>query len=342
MAATNFYTDFSNLRQQNMYNYGNNSMYCDNSTSAYYHQQQNSTSWNPAAYNLSNYIPQYGTTSLEGHHSQNYNGYYNSYSTEQFKSSVDIKTPKVSYKRKASELDNDNSTANIPATQIVAEENSKIEAEEPPSKLRALLTNPVKKLKYSPDYYYTTFEKIKQSSNNKTKLSTEQNSLPNTPPCFDQDFLSVHTPLTQQTVLSPNRSDVDYLDIYSPQALKIGSHSQVHKNGSSTTTTSISKPATPASVVDGIATPPLSPSEKSNNNNNTSQSTARQHEINHQILTANDYNWPNCEDSSSSGKKRILQIHNFPLKYAITCVCVCVCALIANEYPLGNRKSHFQ
>ncbi|TMW43897.1 hypothetical protein DOY81_011023 [Sarcophaga bullata] len=281
-----------------MYNYNNNSTYCNNTTTGYYHQQQNNTSWNPATYNLSNYYQQYSSRTLEDNIPQIYNGYYNSYNTEQFNNNPQITTPKVSQKRKASELDNDNSAASISDTMKASMENSKIENKEPPSKLRALLTNPVKKLKYSPDYYYTTLEKVKQSSNNKIKTVTEQTSLPNTPPCFEQDFLATHTSHSQ-TELSPNRSDVDYLDIYSPQSLKIDCHSQPYKNGSSTTTTTITKPTTPASLVDGIGTPPLSPSEKTNNQQRTSQSSAQQHEINHQILTASDYNWPNCEDSSS-------------------------------------------
>ncbi|KAM7359433.1 fushi tarazu isoform 1-T2 [Cochliomyia hominivorax] len=287
MAATNFYADFSSNTTQNMYNYNNSSTYYNNSSS-YYHQQQSNSTWNPATYNP-NYMSQYNTGVLENNSSQMYNDYYN-YNTEQLNVNAPVPTeevPKVSLKRRASELEEE--TVNKPSVETV-----KVESEEPPSKLRALLTNPVKKLKYSPDYYYTTFEKV-NNNQNKNKAQTEQTKVPNTPPCFEQDFLSTHTPATQQSILSPNRSDVDYLDVYSPQSQKVASHSHVYKNGSSTTT---SEPATPASLVDGISTPPLSPSDKHIN-----QTSVQQHEINHQILTANDYNWSNCEDSPASDCK---------------------------------------
>lgn len=290
MAATNFYADFSSNTTQNMYNYNNASTYYDN-TASYYHQQQSNSTWNPATYNP-NYMPQYNTGTLENTNTQMYNDYYNYNNiNEHLNSTAPVVTPeapKVSLKRRASELEEE--VVSKPTA-----ETNKVEAEEPPSKLRALLTNPVKKLKYSPDYYYTTFEKV--NNTNKTKTQTEQTSVPNTPPCFEQDFLSAHTPSTEQTILSPNRSDVDYLDVYSPQSLKVASHSHVYKNGSSTTT---SEPATPASLVDGISTPPLSPNDKHIN-----QTSAQQHEINHQILTANDYNWSNCEDSPASGRHHI-------------------------------------
>ncbi|XP_037828485.1 segmentation protein fushi tarazu [Lucilia sericata] len=288
MAATNFYTDFSSNSTQNMYNYSNASTYYDN-TASYYHQQQSNSTWNPATYNP-NFMPQYNNVALENSSSQMYNDYYNYNNiNEQVSINAPVtntEAPKASLKRRASELEEE--IVSKPAV-----ETSKVETEEPPSKLRALLTNPVKKLKYSPDYYYTTFEKV--NSNNKAKTQREQTPVPNTPPCFEQDFLSAHTPATQQSILSPNRSDVDYLDVYSPQSLKVSGHSQVYKNGSSTTT---SEPATPASLVDGISTPPLSPNDKHIN-----QNAAQQHEINHQILTANDYNWSNCEDSPASDCK---------------------------------------
>lgn len=298
MAATNFYADFSN-NTQNMYNYAASSYY-DNS---YYQQQQANTTWNPATYNPS-YMAQYHNSTLDSTSCQMFNDYYNYNSiNEQLSnnsSSLNSTLPtsevtKTSLKRKASELEEPRNKT---------KDDSKADSEEPPSKLRALLTNPVKKLKYTPDYYYTSMEKVSKTKSQESTSSPQ----PSTPPCYEQDFLAVHSSATQQTILSPQRSEIDYLDAYSPLSLKQTSHQSAYKNGSSsstttttTTTSNNSEPTTPASLVDGISTPPLSPSDKHVNHHHHVHQQ-QQHEINHQILTGHDYNWSNCEDSPASGR----------------------------------------
>ncbi|XP_075169407.1 fushi tarazu [Haematobia irritans] len=291
MAATNFYADFSN-NSSNMYQYANHTSYYDNTY--YHHQQQQQTStastWNPATYNP-NYSAQYTTQALDGSAAALHNDYYNYQSSmEPIQTQQSLMPPtqqepsKVSLKRKAIELEE-------PKPEV------KAEVEEPPSKLRALLTNPVKKLKYSPDYYYTTFEKVKKAPTptNANEMSLPSSTPPNTTN-YEQDFLSANTPASTQhsSILSPNRSDVDYLDVYSPQSLKVTS------NGSN----NFKSATTPSSLVDGISTPPLSPNnEKHVSQINQTSSSEPQHEFN-QLLSANgDYHWSNCEDSPASDCK---------------------------------------
>ncbi|XP_061387669.1 segmentation protein fushi tarazu-like [Musca vetustissima] len=281
MAATNYYADFAtnNTTASNIYNYSAPTYY-DNSNSYY---QQNNSTWNPATYNP-NYAAQYNAPVMDG---SLYNDYYN------YQSVVDIQqpqqpaqaleAPKETLKRKAHELEEE------------VKPEPKPEVEEPPSKLRALLTNPVKKLKYSPDYYYTTFEKVNKAPA-PVASEKQQISMPSaTPPSsYEQDFLAAHTPATQHSILSPQRSDVDYLDVYSPQSLKVSTH------GNNNMKQNVSQPATPASLVDGISTPPLSPNDKHVSQIN--QTAEQQHEFN-QMMSANDYNWSNCEDSPASDCK---------------------------------------
>uniref|UniRef100_A0A1I8PJE3 Homeobox domain-containing protein n=1 Tax=Stomoxys calcitrans TaxID=35570 RepID=A0A1I8PJE3_STOCA len=294
MAATNFYADFAS-NSTNMYNYANSSYY-DNS-SYQHHQQQSSTisqAWNPATYNP-NYVPQYTAPVLDG---SIYNDYYNYQSSldqtpDQQKAAQTQEPPKVSLKRKAVELEENKPTE------------VKVEVEEPPSKLRALLTNPVKKLKYSPDYYYTTFEKVKKAPAAKASES-QCNALPSvTPPnSYEQEFLTAHTPASTQhsSILSPNRSDVDYLDVYSPQSLKVSTtHGPSNAGGFKP---NVSQPTTPSPLVDGISTPPLSPNDKHAANQINHQTSESQHEFNQMLSAANsDYHWSNCEDSPASDCK---------------------------------------
>ncbi|XP_005188731.2 segmentation protein fushi tarazu [Musca domestica] len=278
MAATNYYADFTtNNTSANMYNYSAPTYY-DNSSSSYY--QQSNATWNPATYNP-NYAAQYNAPVMDGSHYNEYYNYQSVVDTQQPAQTQEV--PKETLKRKANVLEEE------------VKPEIKPEVEEPPSKLRALLTNPVKKLKYSPDYYYTTFEKVKKApapvTNEKQSIS-----LPSTTPptSYEQEFLAAHTPATQHSILSPNRSDVDYLDVYSPQSLKVSTHSNNNFKQN------VSQPATPASLVDGISTPPLSPNDKHVSQIN--QTSEQQHEFN-QMMSANDYNWSNCEDSPASDCK---------------------------------------
>lgn len=165
--------------------------------------------------------------------------------------------------------------AAVPSRKRKAEESAAeiiAAVEERPSTLRALLTNPVKKLKYTPDYFYTTFEHVKKES-----AKTGSSSTGELTPCYEQEY-AAPTPSTQQTHMSPQRSsseDVDYLDVYSPR-----------KQATPAT------PATPDNI--GLSTPPQSPAEKSV-------------EINHRNLTAsavagNEFNWSHIEETLASGR----------------------------------------
>ncbi|KAH8331292.1 hypothetical protein KR067_013605, partial [Drosophila pandora] len=157
--------------------------------------------------------------------------------------------------------------------------------EERPSTLRALLTNPVKKLKYTPDYFYTTLEQVK-----KTAPATKATAAASPAPSYDQEYVTAPTPSTSE--------DVDYLDVYSPQSAQ--SQSLKLKNGDFATP----PPTTPTSLppVEGLSTPPQSPGEKS-----SSASSAVSQEINHRIVTgpsnANDFNWSHIEETLAADGK---------------------------------------
>ncbi|XP_022219818.2 segmentation protein fushi tarazu [Drosophila obscura] len=171
--------------------------------------------------------------------------------------------------------------------------------EERPSTLRALLTNPVKKLKYTPDYFYTTFETVKKTGSTGTATGTATATVPaqlkascSPAPSYEQEYVAAPTPSASE--------DVDYLDVYSPQSQKN------HKNGEyvAATPPPASTPATPTSIVEGISTPPQSPGVKSATASNVS------HEINHRIVTAAnggvaaaEFNWSHIEESLASDCK---------------------------------------
>ncbi|XP_017470459.1 PREDICTED: segmentation protein fushi tarazu [Rhagoletis zephyria] len=228
-------------------------------------------------------------------------------------------------KRRSSELDND----------------VKTEAEKP-STLRSLLTNPAKKLKYTPNYFFTTMEKVsspkKPSSKSNAKSNDNSNVVRypvNTPPSFEQDVVGggsrIPTPSTLSVLSSPSRNDIGYLETYSPQSAKLsnqGKHSDFltppPSNASATaafgaaepTSLAISPaaiapikttPSTNASLVDGISTPPLSPHDQAVNQNQQVRPlpALKQNEINHQILTdtAAEFNWSHCEESLTADCK---------------------------------------
>lgn len=247
----------------------------DNNSSYYQSTSMASSQWQPASYQPSSY-PQYAQETI-GYSQESC--YYASYQQEQqplqqlmpqpaavaplpqyqapvkpiLSSPVAAAAAAPSRKRKAEES----------AAEIIAA------VEERPSTLRALLTNPVKKLKYTPDYFYTTFEHVK-------KDATKSTSSDELTPCYEQEY-AAPTPSTQQTHMSPQRSsseDVDYLDVYSPR-----------KQATPAT------PATPENI--GLSTPPQSPAEKNA-------------EINHRNLTApvsgNEFNWSHIEETLASGR----------------------------------------
>lgn len=172
------------------------------------------------------------------------------------------------------------------------------QTESKPSALRALLTNPSKKIKYSPDYLYSQLE------NEMLKNLTKTDNAQNKPFDCKKDYVAA----SGQIILSPNRSEIDdYIDIYSPQSLPIS-----NGNGNSYTPTPPMQPKVNgkddkpaeifnnvASLAEVISTPPLSPEENLKNTTNAS------HEINHEKLTAieesnpeTDFNWSNCDNNS--------------------------------------------
>ncbi|KAL7730773.1 hypothetical protein ACLKA6_003543 [Drosophila palustris] len=284
-AATNTHSHYYADSMYNMYHHhATTSMpptFYDNSHSSSSNYYQ-ANSWQTASYQAGSY-PQYGQESYSD------SCYYSNYqelmpqpaavdALPQYQAPIEttapVETPAPtaapapvkSRKRKAEDT----------AADIIAA------VEERPSTLRALLTNPVKKLKYTPDYFYTTFE----PSSAVKKESAKSGSTGEQSPCYEQDY-AVPTPSTQQTHMSPQRSsseDVDYLDVYSPR-----------KQATPAT------PATPASLV-GISTPPQSPlAEKAVNQQQ------QQHEINHRIVTAanasNEFNWSHIEETLASDCK---------------------------------------
>ncbi|XP_030078617.1 segmentation protein fushi tarazu [Drosophila hydei] len=258
MAATNthYYAD----SMYNMYHHALPPTYYDNtsSSSSYY---QSSQGWQPATYQGSSYA----------HYSQE------SYSESCYYANSQYQVPTI-----AEPVIETSSPAPVKSRKRKAEESAAdiiAAVEERPSTLRALLTNPVKKLKYTPDYFYTTIEHVKKPS--------KSSSAGELSPCYEQDY-AVPTPSTQHTHMSPQRStgeDVDYLDVYSPR--KQAKHGDF-----------ITPPPAATTPVDGIgitiSTPPQSPAEKSN-------------EINHRIVTAanssNEFNWSHIEETIASDCK---------------------------------------
>ncbi|XP_016953748.1 segmentation protein fushi tarazu [Drosophila biarmipes] len=251
MAATNSQSHYSydNMNMYNMYHpHSLPPTYYDNSGSSYY---QSGASYQ----GYQSYYPQ------ESYSESCY--YYNSQEqVAQPPTAQPTTPPPKAAKRKAEE----------DAAAIIAA------VEERPSTLRALLTNPVKKLKYTPDYFYTTVEPVKKAPSAPSKVAASP------APSFEQEYVAVPTPSASE--------DVDYLDVYSPQ-----SQSQKLKNGDFATP----PPTTPTSLppVEGISTPPQSPGEKS--------SSAVSQEINHRIVTApsgaGDFNWSHIEETLASDCK---------------------------------------
>uniref|UniRef100_A0A1A9WJV1 Homeobox domain-containing protein n=1 Tax=Glossina brevipalpis TaxID=37001 RepID=A0A1A9WJV1_9MUSC len=193
MAATNCYNDFSinsTNYSQNIYNtyhnpYYNNGNFSTNPSSYYHHQQQAYNVWNPISNSETSQGVQMQYESLACN-SSNFavNGYYNYNGCErelagttQHVNNQTTDIPSIAKKRKASELEEDNN-------------------KEPPSQLRALLTN--KKLKYNPDY---DAESVK-SMGTETKSCLSESS---TVACQEQAFLIANTPTTPQNISSPNR-----------------------------------------------------------------------------------------------------------------------------------------
>ncbi|XP_017968790.1 segmentation protein fushi tarazu [Drosophila navojoa] len=291
MAATNthYYAD----SMYNMYHHALPSTYYDNTSSSNYYQSNQG--WQPASYQPSSYA----------HYSQesySESCYYANYHHQQQQQQQQLQSqqpeqplclpaldavPQYQVPAVSEPTTNEASSAAPAKSRKRKAEESAAEiiaaVEERPSTLRALLTNPVKKLKYTPDYFYTTIEHVKRpcKSSSAGELS----------PCYEQDY-AVPTPSTQQTHMSPQRStgeDVDYLDVYSPR--KPAKHGDF-----------VTPPPAATTPVDGlglglgigISTPPQSPAEKSN-------------EINHRNVTAanasNEFNWSHIEETIASDCK---------------------------------------
>ncbi|CAD6994838.1 unnamed protein product [Ceratitis capitata] len=113
------------------------------------------------------------------------------------------------------------------------------EIKEEQSHLRALLTHPVKKLKYNPDYYKSTTEKI-GSPENQTLNNTANNVnsdfenmatfAVNSQPIFGQDaahnIRGISTPSTLSTLPSPGSNGMSCMEEYSPQSMRRFNHSK--------------------------------------------------------------------------------------------------------------------
>ncbi|KAH8417002.1 hypothetical protein KR222_001093, partial [Zaprionus bogoriensis] len=247
-----------------------------------YHQSSSmaapaAAQWHPASYHQASSYAQYSQESVA--YSQE-SCYYASYQQEQQQPlqqqqqlvpqapavapalpqyQAPVKTVSPAPKAAAAPAQSRKRRAEESAAEIIAA------VEERPSTLRALLTNPVKKLKYTPDYFYTTFEHVKKDAA-KASPSGELS------PCYEQDY-AAPTPSTQQTHMSPQRSsseDVDYLDVYSP-----------------------AKQATPDNI--GLSTPPQSPAEKHAEINHRNLTAA--------TIGGNEFNWSHIEETLASDCK---------------------------------------
>ncbi|EDW96440.1 segmentation protein fushi tarazu [Drosophila yakuba] len=259
MATTNSQSHYSYADNMNMYN-----MYHPHSlppTTPYYENSGCNTYYQ----NSSTYQSYQGYYPQESYSESCY--YYNNQeqvtTTQTVPPPVQTTTPLPKAAKRKAEED---------AASIIAA------VEERPSTLRALLTNPVKKLKYTPDYFYTTVEQVKKAPAVISKVAASP------APSYEQEYVAVPTPSASE--------DVDYLDVYSPQ-----SQTQKLKNGDFATP----PPTTPSTLppVEGISTPPQSPGEKS--------SPAVGQEINHRIVTApngaGDFNWSHIEETLASDCK---------------------------------------
>ncbi|XP_055850721.1 segmentation protein fushi tarazu [Episyrphus balteatus] len=172
------------------------------------------------------------------------------------------------------------------------------EDSEPPSALRALLSNPAKKVKHNPETFYDQFNNKKQrkqllKKDNKTK------SVPSGLPDLDST-----------SILSPKNSEIDFHDVYTAKLLNHPSKDGfptppplLPPSSNITSISSLNSPTT-TSIVEGISTPPLSPGDASCSA--ISSPPSYFNEINHQNLTAvsdgSEFNWSQSDEGFADSK----------------------------------------
>lgn len=367
MATTNYYAEYSNnamMTQQQAYAYSgycsNNTFYYDTTGANNFMQNRDHTRFSMA------YHPRYeqlksnqvkiaeqiydsevwsfnNTSSMESY------GQCNNYKNTIIQENSDFGTDEAkNYPVVLADLNNfeDKHTTQPDKRKHSHCEEDMSEETEKPSTLRSLLINPAKKLKYNPNYFFTTMEKVSSlnkqpySKCNMNSVNVNGTGYPvSAPPCLEQNFVAggshISTPPTQSTLPSPSLTDMSYLEAYSPKSVKHLNHGKTNdyltpppSNASATVPpTTIEPPSLPiasavaepiktahstnTSLVDGISTPPLSPHDQTVNQNKQDQPLQlQQDEINHKILTdtAAEFNWSLCEENSPAGKHSLTSI----------------------------------
>lgn len=357
MATTNYYAEYANnamMTQQQAYAYNgyysNNMPYYDTAGGSNFMHNLDHTRFSSEVWSYNN------SASTESY--CQYIGYKNTINQNTSDGRKDEAKRSPFVVTDLNTFEDKHSTQPIKRKQIECEENISQETEKP-STLRSLLTNPAKKLKYNPNYFFTTMEKVSSPNKQSTsKCSTNSISDNGTgypasaPSSLEQDVTvdgsRISTPSTHSTLPSPSRTEMSYLEAYSPQSLKQLNHGKTSdyftpppSNASATMpATTIEQPllaiastiAEPiktslsrsTSHVGGISTPPLSPQDQTVNQHKDQPLQLQQHEINHQILTdtAAEINWSLCEDNSPAGKHLSTPIMIFIHMYSYLFICL--------------------
>lgn len=272
MATTHYYSDYP--QQESISSNGNYYPYYQDYNSynnMYYSYQHSASSWD-SNYSCGNKIP-----NQHLNYEQNYVNNYCINNKEMASYQLNFKC-----NQSIGQIKNQSCEENSTQSRGKLKRNSTSNVDDSPA-LRALLTNPVKKIRYSPDFYDKmdhSEEKIHQI-NKSNHLNNDFRKIDYHSSSFNGSKSPYHNNFDQQkvdlktTILSPNRSENDYLG-YSP---KMQSHPS--KDGfptpppplqiaASTPSTDVCSDrlidmGSPLSLIEGIGTPPLSPKEHTNN-----------------------------------------------------------------------------
>uniref|UniRef100_A0A0A1WVZ7 Segmentation protein fushi tarazu n=1 Tax=Zeugodacus cucurbitae TaxID=28588 RepID=A0A0A1WVZ7_ZEUCU len=360
MAATNYYAEYANnqmMAQQQAYAYSgyysNNAPYYEaTGTNSFMHNLDHTRFSKTYHQSYEQFKSNQVRTAEQMYESEVWS-YNNTAPLGSYGPYVDYKN--ISNQETPAKDEITNSTADVPNLRVFEDEQNVQSSKrkyteceeivspetEKSSTLRSLLTNPAKKLKYNPNYFFTTMEKVSSPNKqacSKANINSVNENTAGFPICaplsLEQDVVAdgsrISTPSTHSTLPSPSRTEMSYLEAYSPQSMKQLNHGKTSdfltpppSNASATVPatatetpslpiiSAVSEPiktahSTNTSLVDGISTPPLSPHDQAVNQNQQDQPLQlQQDEINHQILTdtAAEFNWSHCEESSPSDGK---------------------------------------
>ncbi|XP_055904680.1 segmentation protein fushi tarazu [Eupeodes corollae] len=259
----------------------------------HYHQS-NFHSWNPAAYNSQYYRP-----SDQG----SYFDYANYSSSAEYTSpsqcAVTAGNTTIATSKPVE------AAPSKPESSKRKHDDDEDDETEAPSALRALLSNPAKKVKHNPETFYDQF-KIQKQRKQLSKKEAKAKAIPSALPDLDST-----------SILSPKSSEIDFHDVY---AAKLLNHPS--KDGfptppppplsNITSVSGLNSPST-TSIVEGISTPPLSPGDASCSA--ISSPPSYFNEINHQNLTAvsegSEFNWSQSDEgfADSRDSKRTRQTY---------------------------------